>query len=494
MGKIFHGGREGRWRACGGVLRRLAGQDGAGIIAAMIGFDGRLAWKAKSTAWAAVAAATLCGGLDLSGAPAGEANWPQFRGPGARGITTNMNLPEHWSAAENVAWKAEIPGRGWSSPIVWGDRVLVTTAVNSGASEPPKKGLFIGGERPNAPRAEQEWKVVCLDLTSGKARWEHVVHRGEPPGPIHVKNSYASETPVTDGERVYVCVGNVGVYCVDWAGREVWSKPLAAHRTRNGWGTAASPVLHGDRLYVVSDNEEQSYLLALEAGTGKEVWRVEREEKSNWSTPYVWENEQRSEIVTAGSGKVRGYDLEGKLLWWLKGMSSITIATPYADGGLLYVTSGFIMDRSRPVYAIRPGGSGDISLEAGQTNNASIAWRQPLAAPYNPTTLVYDGRLYVLYDFGLLSAFNARTGELLYDRQKLPGGLHFTASPWGGSGRVFCLNEDGVTFVVRAGDRFELLDTNKLAEDDMCLATPALAGDRLVIRSAARIYCIGKKP
>jgi outer membrane protein assembly factor BamB len=266
------------------------------------------------------------------------------------------------------------------------------------------------------------------------------------------------------------------------------------HKIGHGWGTAASPVLYRDRLYLVSDNDEKSYLLALDKGTGKEVWHVDRDERSNWSTPYVWENEQRSEIVTAGSGKVRAYDLEGKPLWWLKDMSSITIATPYADRGLLYVTSGFIMDKSRPVYAIRPGGSGDISLQPGETNNPSIAWCQPVAAPYNPTTLVYDGRLYVLYDFGLLSAFNARTGELLYDRQKLPGGLHFTASPWAGNGRVFCLNEDGITFVVRAGDRFELLPTNKLAEDDMCVATPALAGDRLLIRSAARVYCIGKKP
>ncbi|MGO8925320.1 MAG: PQQ-binding-like beta-propeller repeat protein [Limisphaerales bacterium] len=452
------------------------------------------AWKLNSKALIIVAAAALGGGLNLPGLLAEEVNWPQFRGPGARGITTNTNLPEHWSASENVAWKAEIPGRGWSSPIVWGDCVFLTTAVNSGTSEAPKKGLYIGGERPNAPRSEHEWKVVCLELSSGKVRWERVVHRGEPAGPIHLKNSYASETPVTDGERVYVCVGNVGVYCLDFAGREVWSKPLEPHKTRMGWGTAASPVLYRDRLYLVSDNEEQSYLLALDKRTGKEVWRVDRDEKSNWSTPYVWESGQRSEIVTAGSGKVRAYDLEGKLLWWFKGMSSITIATPYADGGLLYVTSGFIVDRSRPVYALRPGGSGDISLQPGQTNNSSIAWCQPVAAPYNPTTLVYEGQLYVLYDLGLLSAFNARTGELLYDRQKLPGGLHFTASPWASNGRVFCLNEDGVTFVVRAGDRFELLHTNKLAGDDMCMATPALAGDRLLIRSAARMYCIGKQP
>ena len=448
----------------------------------------------NSKALMVMVAAALCGGLNSSGLLAEEANWPQFRGPGARGMTTNTNLPDHWSATETVAWKAGIPGRGWSSLIVWGDRVFLTTAVNSGTSEPPKKGLYLGGERPNAPRPEHEWKLVCLDLSSGKVRWERVVHRGEPAGPIHLKNSYASETPVTDGERVYVCVGNVGVYCLDFTGREVWSTPLEPHKTRMGWGTAASPVLHGERLYLVSDNEEQSYLLALDKNTGKEVWRVDRDEKSNWSTPYMWENGQRTEIVTAGSGKVRAYDLEGKLLWWFKGMSSITMATPYADGGLLYVTSGFIVDRSRPVYALRPGGNGDISLQPGQTNNSSIAWCQPVAAPYNPTTLVYDGRLYVLYDLGLLSAFNARTGELLYDRQKLPEGLRFTASPWAGNGRIFCLNEDGVAFVVRAGDRFELLHTNKLAEDDMCMATPALAGDRLLIRRAARIYCIGTTP
>jgi len=448
----------------------------------------------NSKALMVMVAAALCGGLNSSGLLAEEANWPQFRGPGVRGMTTNTNPPDHWSATETVAWKAGIPGRGWSSLIVWGDRVFLTTAVNSGTSEPPKKGLYLGGERPNAPRPEHEWKLVCLDLSSGKVRWERVVHRGEPAGPIHLKNSYASETPVTDGERVYVCVGNVGVYCLDFTGREVWSTPLEPHKTRMGWGTAASPVLHGERLYLVSDNEEQSYLLALDKNTGKEVWRVDRDEKSNWSTPYMWENGQRTEIVTAGSGKVRAYDLEGKLLWWFKGMSSITMATPYADGGLLYVTSGFIVDRSRPVYALRPGGNGDISLQPGQTNNSSIAWCQPVAAPYNPTTLVYDGRLYVLYDLGLLSAFNARTGELLYDRQKLPEGLRFTASPWAGNGRIFCLNEDGVAFVVRAGDRFELLHTNKLAEDDMCMATPALAGDRLLIRSAARIYCIGTTP
>ncbi len=212
-----------------------------------------------------VVAASICLGLDSSGSSAGEANWPQFRGPGARGISTSTSVPESWSAAENIAWKAEIPGRGWSSPIVWGNRVFLTTAVDSGTPEPPKKGLYLGGERPNAPRPEHEWKVVCLDLASGKVQWEHVVHRGPPPAPIHLKNSYASETPVTDGERVYVCVGNVGVFCLDYAGHEVWSTPLEPHKTRSGWGTAASPVLHGDRLFLV----ERQRGAVLFAGAGQ---------------------------------------------------------------------------------------------------------------------------------------------------------------------------------------------------------------------------------
>jgi len=399
-------------------------------------------------------------------------------------------MPERWSATENVAWKRDLAGRSWASPIVWGDRVFVVTAIGSGETEPAKKGLYLGGERPNAPRPEHQWKMLCVDLNSGAVRWERLLHQGSPAQPIHVKNTYASETPVTDGKHVYAFIGNVGVFALDLEGRLAWSKPIQSQKTRYGWGTAASPVLHRDRLYLANDNDEHSYLLALDKATGNELWRTDRDEKSNWSTPHVWENQQRTEIVTAGTGAVRSYDLQGKLLWSLKGMSSITIATPYADGDLLYITSGFIVDKVRPIYAIRPGGTGDISLQPGQTNNASIAWCQPLAAPYNPSTLVYDGRLYVVYDRGELSAFDARTGAPLFARTKLPDGLHFTASPWACDGRVFCLNEDGVTFVVRAGDRFELLHTNKLAQDDMCMATPAMAGDRLLIRTAVRLYCI----
>jgi outer membrane protein assembly factor BamB len=418
------------------------------------------------------------------------ANWPQFRGPEARGVAEGNPLPEQWSATENVAWKTDIPGRGWSSPIVWGNRVFLATVVNLGQSEAPKKGLYLGGNRPNAPDSVHQWKVYCLDLATGSVLWEKQVHEGKPVTAIHQKNSYASETPVTDGDRVYAYFGNLGLWCLDFDGKVVWNKELEPHNTSSGWGTAGSPVLHEDRLYLVNDNEEDSYILALDKKTGKEVWRVPRDEKGNWSTPYVWTNDQRTEITTAGTKKVRSYDLDGKLLWSLGGMSGITIATPYAYKGLLYVSSGYVIDKKRPLYAIRPGANGDISLAEGQTANQWIAWSRPQAAPYNPTTLAYHDRLYVLYDGGLLACFNALDGAVMYERQRIPEGKAFTSSPWAYGDRIFCLNEYGVTFVAKAGDQFELLRTNPLAEDDMGMATPAIAGDRLLIRTSARLYCI----
>jgi outer membrane protein assembly factor BamB len=420
-------------------------------------------------------------------------NWPQFRGPDATGIGTSTNLPEKWSATENVAWKTDLPGRSWSSPIVWGDRVFLTSVVNEGQSEPPKKGLYLGGNRPEPPKSEHHWKVLGLDLATGKVQWERTVQQGTPQTSIHLKNSYGAETPVTDGERVYALFGNVGVFAFTLEGKEVWSKRLEPRKTRAGWGTAASPVLHRGRLFIVNDNDERAELFALDAKTGGELWREDRDEKSNWTTPFLWASGGRTELITTGSRAVRSYDLDGKLLWSFRGMSSIDIPTPCAGNDLLFVSSGYVGDKLRPVYAIRPGASGDITLKPSETNNEFIAWSYPAAGPYNPSPLFYEGRLYVLYDRGLLSCFEAKTGKVLYDRERLPEGLAFTSSPWAAGGRVFCLNEYGVCYVLRAGDQFELLHTNKLAEDDMCMATPALVGDRLLIRTAARVYCIRAK-
>jgi outer membrane protein assembly factor BamB len=419
-----------------------------------------------------------------------QSNWPQFRGPGAKGVAEGSDIPDRWSATENVAWKRDIPGRGWSSPVVWGKHVFLTTVVNTAKSEDVKKGLYFGGDRPQPPDSVHQWKVYCLDLETGDVRWQRQVHEGKPKSPIHIKSSFASETPVTDGERVYCCFGNLGIFCFDFEGNEKWRHEIAPHKTRLGWGTAASPVLHEGRLYFCNDNEEESYLLALDVRTGREVWKTPRDEKSNWSTPFVWRHDQGTEIVTPGTGLVRSYDLGGKLLWTLKGMSSITIATPYESGGLLYLSSGYILDPKRPIYAIKPGAKGDISLREGETANEYIVWSQPKAAPYNPSTLVYDNRLYVLLDRGLFACYDARSGKELYAPQRLENGLAFTSSPWACAGKVFCLNEDGVTFVLKAGDKFELLHTNTLAPDDMGMATPAVAANRLLLRTSARIYCI----
>ncbi|HJM56087.1 MAG TPA: PQQ-binding-like beta-propeller repeat protein [Planctomycetota bacterium] len=416
-------------------------------------------------------------------APASTAqDWPQFRGPGASGVSTSSELPSSWSETENVAWRTGIPGRGWSSPIVQGDKIFVTTAIQEeGEPEPVKKGLYFGGNR-SAPTDSYRWVVYCLKLDSGEVAWEKELHRGVPEHGHHVKGSLASETSVCDGERLYAYVGNVGLFCFDLEGEPLWSKRWKSVPTRYGWGTAASPALHDGRIYLVNDNEEESFLVALDCKTGEEIWRVVRDEKSNWATPFIWENDKRTEIVTPGTGRVRSYGLDGKPLWELGGMSSITIPTPFAAHGMVYVTSGYVGDRRKPVFAIRPGAQGDISLEGAETQNEFIAWCQKKAGPYNPSPVLYDGRLYVLYDQGFMACFDALTGEEIYGKQRIAEAASaFTSSLWAYDGKVFCQSEDGDTFVIRAGPKFEILGTNSLGE--LCMATPAIVEDGLIIRT-----------
>ena len=423
----------------------------------------------------------------------GKENWPQFRGPDALGVSDNPNLPDKWGPKENILWKRNLPGRGWSSPVVWGSRVFLTTAINEGTAKEPQKGLYFGGNQYKPSEHVHQWKVICLNLADGKVLWEKLARKGKPLGTIHIKNSYATETPLTDGERVYAYFGNHGLYCYSVEGELLWDKQWPALKTRWGWGLAASPILHEGKLYVVNDNEEQSYLVALEAKTGKELWRTKRDEKSNWATPYLWENDLRTEIITSGTQKVRSYDLKGNLLYQFGGNSSITIATPYSKFGLLYVTSGYVGDRKKPIFAIRPGAQGDISLKPNQDRSKYVAWRQPRAGPYNPSTIVYGDLLHVLLDRGIATCYEAKTGKQAHGPARLPEGRAFTSSPWAYDGKIFYLNEYGVTYVLEAGREFKLLHTNTLLEDDMCMATPALAGDKLIIRTDARIYCFQKE-
>lgn len=421
---------------------------------------------------------------------AGNTHWPQFRGPQSLGVAEGASLPDTWSTTQNVHWKTDIPGSGWSSPVVWGDRIFVTSVVAEGETEKPRKGLYFGGER-KTPDKPHRWMVYCVDLKTGKVRWEREAHRGIPSFSRHLKNTFASETPVTDGERIYAHFGNVGIFCYDMNGKLVWSHPLGPFNTRFGWGTAASPALHSDRLYVVSDTESKSFMLALDKKTGQQAWRVDRDEGSNWSTPFVWENGMRTEIVTAGTRRVRSYDLNGKVLWELKGMSSIAIPTPFSKFGMVYISSGYVMDSLRPVYAIKPGGSGDISLKEGQKSNDHIAWFQPQAGPYNPSPIVYGDYYYTLLDRGFFTCHDAKTGREVYGKQRIdPAAGAFTSSPWAYNGKIFCLSEDGDTFVIQAGPEYKLIGKNSL--DEMCMATPAIASGSLIVRTASKLYRITK--
>jgi len=437
---------------------------------------------------ALVAIGTVLGG---SASPAAD-NWPQFRGPGSRGVSDETDLPDSWSRTENVVWTAKIPGRGWSSPVIWGDRIFLTSAEQlKGKSEKVKPGLYFGGERP-LTIFPQRWKVICIDFKTGKILWEKVAHEGDPFEGHHLKNSLASETPVTDGERIYAYFGNVGLYAYDMDGKLVWEKNLGKYRTAYNWGTASSPALHGDRIYIVNDNEEHSVVTAVDTKTGKQVWQVERKEKSNWATPYIWENDLRTELVTCGKSKVRSYSLDGKLLWELGGMSSIVIPTPFSAHDLLYVTSGYVGSPFKPIFAIKPGAKGDISLKDKATKNEFIAWAQLKGGPYNVSPIVYEKTLYVLYDRGLIASFDAITGKPIWPMARLGAGTAFTASPWAYNGKLFCLSEAGVTAVIDAGGpKPQVLHKNEL--DELCMATPATSRGSLFIRTETQLYRIAKK-
>lgn len=418
-------------------------------------------------------------------------NWPQFRGANSLGTSADdPRLPEVWSATENILWKAPLPGMAWSGPVVWEQGVFLTNVVSEGPVEAVKKGLYFGGDRPEVTQDRHRWTACALDLASGSMTWETELHAGAPPAPRHLKNSYGSETPVTDGERLYAHFGYLGTWCLDLEGNILWERSWKPYRIRNDWGTAASPVLHQGRLYLVNDNEEHSTLSCLDKTTGKTIWEVERDEGSNWSTPFVWENPERTEIVTTGTDRVRSYDLDGKVLWELGGMSSIVIPVPFAGHGMLYIASGYVGDQKRPVFALRPGARGDISLKEGETSNDHIVWHQPQAAPYNPSPLLYKGLYYTLYDRGFLTCHDAVTGQEIYGKQRLEAGANaFTASPWAYNDRIFCLSEDGDCFVVEHGPDYRLLRKNSIGE--LSMATPAIAQGSLILRGTEHVYRIG---
>ncbi len=423
--------------------------------------------------------------FDAAGASPG--NWPGFRGPDATGVSgDDPRLPERWSATENILWKTQIQGAGWSSPIVWGNRVFVTAAAGERKKEAVQRGFYDAPQNPQPPKDLHHWDVFALDFETGRIVWRTEVHRGVPNTPRHPKNSYASETPVTDGAFIYAHFGNLGAYCLDWKGRIVWSKKWPPHATVGGWGTASSPLLDQERLYILDDNAEASNLLALDKKTGREIWRVVRHEQGSWATPYIWRNHHRTEIVVSVTNKVQSYDWSGQVLWELRGTSHNKIASPFSAHGLLYISAAY-----GPVYAIRPGASGDISLAKGESSNGAVAWSLAQGGSYTTSPLVYGDYYYTLHDRGFLTCHEATTGREVYGKQRIDREAgEFTSSPWAYNGRLFCLSEAGDTFVVAAGPEFNVLRKNSLEEFTM--ATPAIAQGSLILRTESSLFRIGK--
>ena len=449
---------------------------------------------------------------------AAEPEWPRFRGPLGNPASA-ARLPDTWSKTENVEWKTAIPGRGWSSPIVSGDRVFVTAATTDGSSKSPqigtqysneyvaelqKQGLTAAAiqaqviardfELPN--EVTLHYVLYCVDLKTGKLNWKREYHAGRPPVGRHRKASFTSETPVTDGNLVYVYSTSLGLWAYDMMGRLVWKAPLENLPVFGDFGTGASPAIAGNLLVIVSDNEKQQFIAAFDKKTGKQVWRTNRDlrtgpgasaRRTGWSTPYVWTTPRRTEIVTIGPGFAVSYDLAGVELWRLPGMGGQPIPSPYASDGLLYLNGG----SGGALAAVRPGATGTLSAGPNVSSpSESVAWLVERAGTYLATQLFYEGALYSLSDLGVFSRFDAKTGTLGY-RTRIENGAAFTSSPWASGGKIFCLNEEGKTFVIAAGDEYKLLKVNDV--DEFALATPALVGDRLLLRTESQLYSIRQK-
>jgi outer membrane protein assembly factor BamB len=443
-----------------------------------------------------------------------DSTWPQFRGHAGRAVSAIDTLPIKWSTTINVAWNVEVAGRAWSSPIVWGDQVIVTSAVGSGAFKQPSPGIYGNDyvaelqkqglseaqvmeklrqrdlESP-AEAGDLRFMVYSFDVKTGKLRWEQEAHKGPPIGGRHRKNTYASETPATDGERIYALFGNIGLFCYSMDGKPVWSHKIDPQPRYLDFGTAASPVVHDGRVYILDDNEKSSYIAALDAKTGSVIWKTPRKLEgrllSGWSTPYVWTNAQRTEIVATGSGTTISYGLDGKELWRIKGTTQAN-PTPTEGEGLLFIGTGSQGESNRPLFAIKPGASGDISLAKDATSNEFVAWFQPRAAAYTSSPLVFGGRVYAVNDTGVLQVFEAKTGKEIYKARVGGGGNTFSASPWAYGGKVFFLSEEGDTFVINPGDSYDEVAKNSLGE--MAFASPAITRDGLFVRTQTRLYRI----
>jgi len=434
--------------------------------------------------------ALLFGGL-ASGLAPEDIFWPYWRGPAADGMAVG-DAPLHWSDTQNIRWKTDIPGRGSSSPVVWGDQIFLTTAIQNGTSaktEPAAtpaasqtgRGGFGGGNV--GPQPEHTFVVICIDRKTGKVLWERTAKTAAPHEGHHTTyGSFASNSPLTDGRHVYAFFGSRGIYCYDMKGNLIWEKDFGVQmRMRMAFGEGMAPVLHGDRLILVFDHEGDSFMVVLDRTSGKEIWRKNRDEVTNWAAPLVLEYEGQKQIVVSATRKVRSYDFEtGELIWECAGLGANTIPHPVHQDDLVFVMSGY---RDPNLMAIRLGRKGDL------TNTDAIVWSQTRGNSYTPSPVLHDNKLYVLTDNGLISCYNARTGEPYYHQVRLPKTYNFKSSPVGANGKLYLASENDDVIVLRMGEKFEVLATNKMP-DQVFIATPAITGGEMYLRSQNRLYCI----
>jgi len=409
-------------------------------------------------------------------------NWPQFRGMNASGRTDGNNIPESWNieSKENILWSTEIPGVGHSSPIVWGDRIFLTTAIGYESNW-------------HDDSVEHTWKMFSIDSKTGKILWEQTAYKGFPRAKRHEKSSQANSTPVTDGKYVAAIMGSEGIYVYDFDGKLVWKKDLGllnpglASDNTSQWGYASSPIIYKNMLIIQLDRHENSFLAAFNVADGKEIWRTPRtDELPSWSSPTIYNAKNHTEILTNGQF-FRGYDVQnGKEIWRFKDAAEVKQPTPLVEGDTFYFAGGY--PRGRPFYALRAGGTGDISLKEGESKNDFLVWKIEKGGPYTPTQIVYKGYLYSVQNNGVLTSYDVQTGEKKYET-KLDG--DFSASPVASDDNLFFTSEDGVISVVKAGPEFKLV--SKIDMDTPCYATPAIANRVMYIRTLDTLFAIGKK-